>query len=551
MKILSKNATSIKAAGKVSAGMLAGLLVIGAATTEAMGAEMSDKTAAPSAAALSAADICRAAEVPTARLFLQQITATSAIIKWRGEASQVCVGTDASQLTIAVPAVDEGHHKYAYITGLAPDTTYFYSVGGAAAAPDGQFFHTAPETGAVPSDGNTHIWILGDSGSATETDTHGKLEYPGDAIAVKDGYAKYRAANGVTEPLDLLLLLGDNAYSSGMDSEWQGGFFDVYPDLIKAAQTLPTIGNHEMGVGLIDICLFRPIPACDKGPVPYPVGGASRSSDPDSYDSDGDGPDADGLPYLNIFSLPSRGEMGGIASGTEQYYAADYGHVHIVSLDSQLANGDETSRMAMRDWLINDLEANSLDWTIVIFHHPPYSKGENHDSDREQREIDMRQTFAPVFEDYGVDVVYSGHSHSYERSWYLHGHYGDAASFDAKIHTEYDDNGNPAFGFADQPYPQVSAISGKDDKLVYTVAGSAGKANHLKPCKDDKQMYGCTRPDWLQHPAHRSFTPDGKDFQPHGIARLGSVVLDVGKNRLVSKFIDVDGTVLDQFVITR
>ena len=149
------------------------------------------------------------------------------------------------------------------------------------------------------------------------------------------------------------------------------------------------------------------------------MGGISTSADPDSYDSTGDGPDAYGLPYLNIFSLPSRGELGGVPSGTEQYYAFDYGNVHIVSLDSQLSNRDKDQRAAMRDWLIDDLSANQLDWTIVIFHHPPYSKGSNHDSDREQNEIDMRQTFAPVFEDYGVDVVYSGHAHSYERSWYV------------------------------------------------------------------------------------------------------------------------------------
>lgn len=499
---------------------------------------------------------CAGATVDTERLFLQQVSPSSAIIKWRGQADTVCVGTDPNALNKRVSAVDEGHHKYALVTGLSPDTDYYYSVGGAANAPDGQRFRTAPEAGQSPKDGNIHIWILGDSGSAIETDDHGKLEYPGAAIAVKEGYFKYRKQADVDEPLDLLLLLGDNAYSSGLDDEWQGGFFDVYPSLIQSTQTVPTIGNHEMGAGLIDICLFRPIPACEQGPVPYPVGGASRSSDPDSYDGDGDGtPDEGGLPYLNIFSLPAKGELGGAPSGTEQYFSMDHGTLHIVSLDSQLANSDEASRLAMRDWLIDDLDANQLDWTVVIFHHPPYSKGENHDSDLEDREIDMRQTFAPVFEKYGVDAVYSGHAHSYERSWYIGGHYGTSDSFSVKDHAEYDAEGQPTLGQEKDPYPQISAVTGQDDKAVYTVAGSAGKANHLKPCPEGsptgKQIYGCTLPDWLQHPAHRSFQADGKDIQPNGIARLGSVVLDVTGDRLISRFIDTEGAVLDYFIIEK
>ena len=67
----------------------------------------------------------------------------------------------------------------------------------------------------------------------------------------------------------------------------------------------------------------------------------------------------------------------------------------MVSLDSQLSNRDEAKRAAMRDWLVRDLQSNTLDWTVVIFHHPPYSRGENHDSDLEQAEIDMRETFTP------------------------------------------------------------------------------------------------------------------------------------------------------------
>jgi len=122
------------------------------------------------------------------------------------------------------------------------------------------------------------------------------------------------------------------------------------------------------------------------------------SSDPSTYDDGNPATVDDGPPYLKIFSLPTAGEVGGVASGTEQYYSTNYGNVHLVSLDAQLSNVDPGQREAMRQWLIADLSNNDRDWTIVIFHHPPYSKAINHNSDFEQREIDMRVEFTPVFE---------------------------------------------------------------------------------------------------------------------------------------------------------
>ena len=200
----------------------------------------------------------------------------------------------------------------------------------------------------------------------------------------------------------------------------------------------------------------------------------------------------------------------------------------------------------MRDWLVDDLSANESDWTIVIFHHPPYSKGSNHDSDREQNEIDMRVTFAPVFENYGVDVIYSGHSHSYERSWYLRGHYGMSDSFDVTRDALLDADGNPRLGQGSEPYPQ----GGAEGRAVYTVAGNAGKADKEKLCPEG-QVMGCTLPNWLQHPAHRTFSESAPGYQRNGIALKGSIVLDANKSSLTSRFVDEHGQVLDYFTIKR
>ena len=308
----------------------------------------------------------------------------------------------------------------ALLTGLAPDKDYYYSVGGH--VDEGQHFITAPNSNKPPKDGNTHILIVGDSGTITDgiSEEFPDGEYPGQAQAVLEGYYAYSEDNG-GEDVDLFLALGDNAYEAGPDEEWQKSFFELYTDILKSAATLPTIGNHEMGFGVIElpgslVCAIAGIPAesCPFPPndlVPLPLAGGSASPDPASYDGNGDlQPDGSGIPYQDIFSLPAAGESGGVASGTEQYYSVDYGNVHVVSLDSQLTARDATARATMEQWLVNDLMTNTRDWTIVIYHHPPYSKGTIHDSDDtvdspiDRPMWDMRVEFTPIFEQYGVEA---------------------------------------------------------------------------------------------------------------------------------------------------
>src|SRR5688572_25498648 len=82
----------------------------------------------------------------------------------------------------------------------------------------------------------------------------------------------------------------------------------------------------------------------------------------------------------------------------------------------------------MLTWLENDLAATVQPWIIAFWHHPPYTKG-SHNSDTESDLIQMRQNALPILENYGVDLVLSGHSHSYERSYFIDGHYGLSGTF--------------------------------------------------------------------------------------------------------------------------
>jgi hypothetical protein len=294
------------------------------------------------------------AEAPE-RLFLQQVSSSSAVVKWRGgDGDTVCYSRKIKNLRksnwpdCVTGIATEGGHLEAHLTGLDPDKDYFYSVGGH--VDEGQHFNTAPNSNKPPSDGNTHILIVGDSGTITDgvSDELPEGEHPGEAQAVLDGYYAYNAANG-GEDVDMLLALGDNAYEAGTDEEWQKSFFELYPDILRSANAITTIGNHEMGFGRLDLpgfilCAILDIPAEFCMPpfvpwepndiVPLPLAGGSASSDPASYDGDGNlQPDGTGIPYLDIFSQPSQGESGGVPSGTEQYFSVDYGSVHVELAD--------------------------------------------------------------------------------------------------------------------------------------------------------------------------------------------------------------------------
>ena len=123
-------------------------------------------------------------------------------------------------------------------------------------------------------------------------------------------------------------------------------------------------------------------------------------------------------------------------------------------------------------WLKQDLAANTQPWTVVYFHHPPYTKG-SHNSDTEAELINMRQKIVPIFERYKVDLVLSGHSHSYERSYLINGHYGLETTFSLASHAlssssaKYDGTANSC--------TYIKDASEVRNGIVYALVGSAGQ----------------------------------------------------------------------------
>ena len=172
-------------------------------------------------------------------------------------------------------------------------------------------------------------------------------------------------------------------------------------------------------------------------------------------------------------------------------------------------------------WLEADLASTQQDWIVAYWHHPPYSKG-SHDSDHpgETTMLQMRQWVLPVLEAHGVDLVLTGHSHSYERSMLLDRHYGLSTTLTPEMVLDGDD-GNPT---GDGAYQKGKLGKAPNDGTVYTVAGSSGTA-----------VGGP-----LDHAA-----------MAVSLNLLGSVVLDVDGSRLTGRFLDSTGVVRDTFEIEK
>ena len=90
--------------------------------------------------------------------------------------------------------------------------------------------------------------------------------------------------------------------------------------------------------------------------------------------------------------------------GGERYYAFRKGEVAFFALDSNYMDPKQLS------WLEQNLKDSQGTWKICFFHHPLYNDGRHHGAD-----ADLRTQVLPLFQRYGVNAVFSGHEHVYQR----------------------------------------------------------------------------------------------------------------------------------------
>ena len=403
--------------------------------------------------------VALATEIDRAPYLQSTSTSSTHVVWWTvGDSQgQVLWGPAGGDLD-EVASSTTGEMHDVEITGLEAGTTYDYEVQDDLGEVLGQgSFTTNP---AVGESARMRLWVIGDSGTGGQTQA-----------VVFDTFLDATAAD---VPL-VMLHMGDIAYFSGTHEEFSDNFFGMYAEFLDSATVWPTIGNHEAFT---------------------------------SHSDDQSGP------YFEAFVLPTAAELGGVASGTEAYYSFDLANMHIVVLDSSDSDTDPDAAMAL--WLEQDLAATTQDWLIATWHHPPYSRG-THDSDTEGNLIDMREDIVPILESGGVDLVMTGHSHLYERSYLLDGAY-DTPTTDAGILTQTDGALE-----GDGPYSKSEGLTANGG-AVYVVAGHGG--TNVGGAGGHPVM-AFTEVDW------------------------GSVLLDIDGDHLTLRNLRYDGTFTDEFTLVK
>ncbi len=157
---------------------------------------------------------------------------------------------------------------------------------------------------------------------------------------------------------EIVLHVGDFVSGHGeIYNQWGTEFFTPAANLIIDTPLFPILGNHE--------------------------------NDPATH-------------YYDFFSLP----------GNEQWYTFTYGCAYFIGLDT---NVSVISGSVQHQWLDNVLQSSeykAAKWQFAFFHHPPYTSGLHPGT-----EIDGRDDLVELLERHGVDMVFSGHNHHYERSF--------------------------------------------------------------------------------------------------------------------------------------
>ncbi|HEV7733729.1 MAG TPA: metallophosphoesterase [Candidatus Binatia bacterium] len=268
-----------------------------------------------------------------------------------------------------------------------------------------------------------------------------------------------------------IITVGDNAYTNGTQSDWDNNALPALRNVMRRATFFPVLGNHDLNA----------------------VGAGSWANSVE----------------IKMFRLPRNGGTGNL----ERWYSFDAGDAHFVALDSNDPNNSD-----QRAWLENDLATSTKRWKFVFFHHPPYSCASGLFSFGSYEGI--RNNWSPLFEEYGVNVVFDGHDHIYERSLFM-----------------------------DQ-YTDAAGNTGSDGKGTYYIMTGGGGATldgaaSISGGVPRRSGTDCT---WLANNCPGG--PSGTNFCSFAKFSYTSVTL-TNDQVLNIKAIDRNGVVFDDFTITR
>jgi len=265
--------------------------------------------------------------------------------------------TEIYEQTFLVKDADVFALHIVELTGLKPNTRYFYRAG--------SWESFDAETGAFanPNLSRPHTFR-----TAPNPDADAKFTFvaAGDSRGGYSNIAENMAA--YLKPDAAFWLFNGDMTDNGVQNQWNEWFVAMEP-IISYRVLMPVQGNHEMFSGV----------------------------------------------YYGNFALPRNNELPDEFPNYDETYneyawSFDYGNTHVIGLGS---NTEDLIKMSL-DWLEADLikanENPNIVWKVAVFHHPPYSAS-NHGCNDQTKDF-----VSPLFEKYGVDVVFNGHDHNYERT---------------------------------------------------------------------------------------------------------------------------------------
>ncbi len=261
------------------------------------------------------------------------------------------------------------------LTGLTPGETYEYRVTNTddvEASPYYQF--TLP---SVDKEAFTFIYLA----DPQENSEVGYMTYAYSLLSVSEYSDQF---------YDFAMFPGDLVDNSDLKTEWD--LFYKYSSIFSFnTPIVSAVGNHDVG----DITEERIQELEFDGYLNLPNNG----------------------PEYNSFDILD-GDLRDANFDDGKTYSFDYGYAHFVVIDTETyCDGsttcleyDTVNANILNDWVTDDLTANSLPWTIVLLHRGPY--GLSYDSST------VRDNLVPIFDEFGVDLVLSGHDHQYSRAIY-------------------------------------------------------------------------------------------------------------------------------------
>lgn len=314
---------------------------------------------------------------------------------------------------------------------------------------------------------------------------------------------------------DFLVMPGDIVYNYGLLSEYLQRFFPVYnadeaspligAPLIRSVPFVPVIGNHDIAltVNALGTDLNRFIDALAyffvwSQPLNGPLTSTSSNNVPPLIGSSA---------RKNDFLHAAGKNYPRMAN-----YSFDYGNSHWLVLDANWYV--DWSTPSLRKWVETDLKRTTKPWKFVAFHQPGFSCDYAHFKEQRMRLL------SDIFESCGVDIVFAGHAHNYQRSFPL-----KFKVFQAKPDGTVDGEFSLDRGFDGQ----------KDttpDGVLYIVTGAGGARLYQSATEAQKRTLG--------------------NFMLKFISDIHSLtVCEVNGSTLDLKQVSANGNVLDQIRITK